>query len=393
MPFLLPQSVFQTDRIALVLAFGRLSVLEGCAVLGGSVQRAEAPGDRVSLLHVDHLPAERLDELSGAHKAAPIISMVDSAGSPPGELIDLMLSYVEGNSNISVSGYDIGEDDYEAIVRSILDRLRDSGLKKVRLLRPKGNELLSEGVLKREAFDVVAFPYHGGFALGPTAWVSDSASMRRRGTSKPAPHSDIALSPRLARTLVNLAGLQHGQTVLDPFCGSGTILTEAYGMSIRCLGLDASASRVQEARENLRWSVGGVSDKGYDIRKGDARDLPRMLRGTKVDAIVTEPVLLPRLDARPKTSTAQAMVESSARVYNDALASMSEVVQPEGRIVVVVPVVQTMDGDEVTLTLEGRDLGLRLFQPGPVGFEYPVRLSFESTRWIKRAVYVFEPRS
>jgi len=157
--------------------------------------------------------------------------------------------------------------------------------------------------------------------------------------------------------------------------------------------LDSSASRVQEARENLRWSVGGVSDKGYDIRKGDARDLPRMLRGTKVDAIVTEPVLLPRLDARPKTSTAQAMIESSARVYNDALASMSEVVQPDGRIVIVVPVVQTMDGDEVTLTLEGRNLGLRLFQPGPVGFEYPVRLSFESTRWIKRAVYVFEPRS
>jgi hypothetical protein len=52
-----------------------------------------------------------------------------------------------------------------------------------------------------------------------------------------------------------------------------------------------------------------------------------------------------------------------------------------------------MDGDEVTLALEGRRLGLRLYQPGPVGFEYPVRLSFESTRWIRRAVYVFESPS
>ena len=393
MPFVLPYSLLEADEVAFVLAFGKLSVLEACTILGRSVRRAEAPCDRVSVLNVERLQPDRVAELSGVHKCAPLTLRVGSSSDDLGPLVDLMTEYVEPKSNISLSAYDIGEDDYEDLVRSMLDGLRDAGLRKVRLLRPKGNELLSEGVLKREAFDVVAFPYHGGFALGPTAWVSDSASMRRRGTSKPAPHSDIALSPRLARTLVNLAGLQHGQTLIDPFCGSGTILTEAYGMSMRCLGLDSSASRVQEARENLRWSVGGVSDKGYDIRKGDARDLPRMLRGTKVDAIVTEPVLLPRLDARPKTSTAQAMIESSARVYNDALASMSEVVQPDGRIVIVVPVVQTMDGDEVTLTLEGRDLGLRLFQPGPVGFEYPVRLSFESTRWIKRAVYVFEPRS
>ncbi len=393
MPFVLPPSVLETDDVALVLAFGKLSVLEACAVLGQPVLRAEAPSDRVSLLHVDHLPPSRIADLCGVHKAAPLAVALDSSEGDPGALLDLMLSYVEDKSNVSLSGYDIGEDDYEDLVRSVLDGLRDAGLKKVRLLRPKGNELLSEGVLRREAIDVIAFPYHGGFALGPTTWVPDSASMRRRGTLKPAPRSEIALSPRLARTLVNLAGLQRGQTVLDPFCGSGTILAEAYGMSMRCLGLDSSASRVQEARENLRWSVGGVTDRGYDIRKGDARELPRLLRGTKVDAIVSEPLLLPRLDARPKTATAQAMVEESAKVYNDALASMADVIQPDGRIVVVVPVVQTMDGDEVTLTLEGRKLGLRLFQPGPVGFEYPVRLSFETTRWVKRAVYVFEPRS
>jgi precorrin-6B methylase 2 len=393
MPFVLPAPTIAADDIALILAFGKLSVLEACAVLERSVVRAEAPSERVSLLHVDHLQPERLAGLSGIHKAAPVISTLDSADSPPQELIELMLSYVEDKSNISVSGYDIGEDDYDDLVRSILDGLREAGLKKVRLLRPQGNELLAENVLAREAFDVLAFPSHGGFALGPTAWVPDSASMRRRGTSKPAPHSDIALSPRLARTLVNLAGLQTGQSLLDPFCGSGTILTEAYEMSMRCLGLDSRASRVQEARENLRWSAGGMAERGYDVRKGDAREIPRMLRGTKVDAIVTEPLLLPRLDARPKTSTAQAMVQESARVYNDSLESMAEVISPEGRIVVVVPVVQTMDGDEVTLTLEGRKLGLRLFQPGPVGFEYPVRLSFESTRWVRRAVYVFEPRS
>jgi tRNA G10 N-methylase Trm11 len=393
MPFVLPPSLLETDALCFILAFGKLSILEACSVLGRSVQRAESPGERVSFFHVDHPSVERIEELSGVHKCAPLGVVLGSSSGNQRKLIDLIAYHLEDKSNVSVSGYDIGEDDYEDLVRSMLDGLREAGLRKVRLLRPRGNELLSEKVVSREAIDVIAFPYHGGFALGPTSWVPDSASMRYRGIGKPSPHPDIALSPRLARTLVNLAGLKPGQTLLDPFCGSGTILQEAYSKSLRCLGLDSSASRVQEARENLRWSVGGVTDRGYDIRKGDARDLSRILRGTKVDAVVTEPLLLPRLDARPRTATAQTMIEGSARIYNDALASMADSIHPEGRIVVVVPVVQTMDGDEVTLTLEGRRLGLRLYQPGPVGFEYPVRLSFESTRWVRRAVYVFEPRS
>lgn len=393
MPYLLPRSVLETDEVAFVLAFGKLSLLEACTVLGRSVQRAESPTERVSVLQVDHVDASRVAELAGVHKCAPVTVKSESTEGELTSLIGLMASHLEPKSNVSLSGYGLTEDDYEDLVRALLDGLRGAGLRKVRLLRPKGDELLSEQVVSRHALDVIAFPYRGGFGLGPTAWVPDSVPMRQTGTRRPVPHPDIALSPRLARTLVNIAGLRPGQTILDPFCGAGTILIEAYAKSLRCLGLDSSASRVQQARENLRWSVGGVTDRGYDIRKGDARETSRLLRGTRVDAVVTEPLLLPRLDARPKTSTARAMIEQSAEIYNDALASMAESIHPDGRIVVVVPVVQTMDGDEVTLTLDGRRVGLRYHQPGPVGFDYPVRLSFESTRWVKRAVYVFEPRA
>ena len=393
MPFLIPPSALETGEAAFVLAFGKLSILEACTVLGRNVQRAESPTERVSVIKGGRLDPERIAELAGTHKCAPLAAQLDSPSGDLTRLIDLMEPYFDDRSNVSLSGYGLAEDEYEEFVRSLLDGLREAGLRKVRLLRPRGDELLAEQVVSRQALDVVAFPYHSGFGLGPTAWVPDSASMKQRGTMKPAPHPDIAMSPRLARTLVNLADLRPGQTLLDPFCGSGTILIEAHAKSLRCLGLDSKSARVQQARENLRWSAGGISDRGYDIRKGDAREASRMLRGTKVDAVVTEPLLLPTLDARPKTQTARAMVGEAAEVYNDALASLADSVDPDGRIVMVVPVVQTMDGDEVTLALDGRKLGLRYFQPGPVGFDYPVRLSFESTRWVKRAVYVFEPRS
>jgi SAM-dependent methyltransferase len=389
MPFVLPSSFLESDQLALVTAFGRLSVLEACTVIRRGVTRAEAPTQRVAVLTVEWPAQRRVTGLAGAHKCAPLMAQGDPPDPRP--LVKRLLPHLDEKSNVSCSGYDLADDDYEMLVRSLLDGVRAAGLRKVRLLRPKGNELLAEQVLSRNATDVIAFPYHEGFALGPTAWVPEVGSMRHRGTSKPTPHSDISLSPRLAQILLNLADLQPGQTVLDPFCGSGTILSEAYLRSLRCLGLDASASRVQDARENLRWLGGG--DGRYDIRKGDARNLGLFLRGTKVDAIVTEPVLLPRLEARPRTATASEMVERAGDIYSASLASMSASIRPGGRIVVVVPVVQTIEGEEVALTLNGRKLGLSLHQPGPTGFEYPVRLSFESTRWVKRAVYVFESRS
>ena len=56
MPFVLTPSVLETDEVAVVLAFGKLSVLEVCTVLGGSVLQAEAASYRVSVLVVVHLP-------------------------------------------------------------------------------------------------------------------------------------------------------------------------------------------------------------------------------------------------------------------------------------------------------------------------------------------------
>jgi SAM-dependent methyltransferase len=393
MPYTLPRKVLDSDQLVLILAFGKLSVLEACTVLVGRVDRAEAPCERVSVLKLKAPAPNLVTELAGIHKCAPLTEVIGDSTEDPVKLVQSIAGLLGEKSNLSVSGYDVGDDDYEQVVRSVLDGVRREGFRKVRLLRPRGNELLAEQVLSRSAIDIVAFPFHGGLGLGPTAWVPDSASMRERGTLKPTPHSDISMSPRLARVLLNLTGLREGQTVLDPFCGSGTILAEALIHSHRCLGLDSRASRVQDARENLGWLSGGPKNAGYDVRLGDARDLPRMLRRSKVDAIVTEPLLLPRIEARPKTSTASHLIEAAGEVYGDALASMAEVLQPGGRIVIVAPVIETMDGEEVSLELDGRGLGLRPHQPGPIGFEYPVRLSFESTRWVKRAVYVFESRS
>ncbi len=391
MPYVLPDSFRTSDRFALVLAFGELSILEACTVISG-LKGVDVPSERIAVVDVERSSASFLPRLAGIHKFAPLVAQFEGEEGSVAALTEQVADQLESVRRLAVSGYDVPEDDYEVLVRTLLDSIRDSGFKKVKLLRPKGNELLAEQVLSRQALDVLAFPYGRGYGLGPTAWVSDVASIRRSALAKPAPRSEISLSPRLARLLVNLSGLSAGQLLVDPFCGSGTILAEGISKSLDCVGVDSSSGRIRDAKKNLDWARRNGARGRFRLEHGDAREVQDAL-GSGADGFVTEPLLLPKLDYRPSTAVASQMVEQAGSAYASALAAMSRVLNPGGRIVIVVPVILTTQDEEVTITLDAGSVGLGEYQPGPSKFRYPVRLSFESTRWVKRAVYVFESRA
>jgi hypothetical protein len=46
--------------------------------------------------------------------------------------------------------------------------------------------------------------------------------------------------PQMIRAALNIIGLEAGETVLDPFVGSGTTALEAQLLGVNCIGLDAS---------------------------------------------------------------------------------------------------------------------------------------------------------
>jgi len=390
LPFVLPEPFRTSEKFTLVLAFGELSILEACSSLR-SLKGVEAPCERIAVVNLERSSARALSSLAGIHKFAPLLAEFEGDEQSVAGLTKEIADNLDSVHRLALSGYDVPPDDYEVLIRALLDSIRDAGFKKVRLLRPKGEELLAEDVLGREALDIIAFPYGRGYGLGPTAWVSDVASIRRKAVAKPAPRSDISLSPRLARLLVNLSGLSADQLLVDPFCGSGTILSEGLSKSLACVGIDSSPGRLRDAKENLQWARRNGARGIFRLAVGDARSIQDVLR-SKADGIVTEPLLLPKLDYRPNAAAAREMIERAGDVYADALASMAGALKPGGRVVIVVPVILTTQDEEATLALEGGSLGLREYQPGPRSFEYPVRLSFESTRWVRRAVYVFESR-
>ena len=54
--------------------------------------------------------------------------------------------------------------------------------------------------------------------------------------------------PQMIRALLNIIGLDQGNTVLDPFIGSGTTALEAQLLSINCIGIDISPLCVLQSR-------------------------------------------------------------------------------------------------------------------------------------------------
>ncbi len=54
--------------------------------------------------------------------------------------------------------------------------------------------------------------------------------------------------PQMIRGLLNIIGLKKGDTVLDPFIGSGTAAVEAQLLGINCIGVDASPLCVLQSR-------------------------------------------------------------------------------------------------------------------------------------------------
>jgi 23S rRNA G2445 N2-methylase RlmL len=105
-------------------------------------------------------------------------------------------------------------------------------------------------------------------------------------------HNAVTIKSNLAYVMLRLGNLQAGGTLLDPFCGSGTIPMEALQMfhgKVSVVGMDVSNKSAKGAMANA--SGNGYSEKdGVYLRRfvhADARSLKRQVEEGSVDAVVT----------------------------------------------------------------------------------------------------------
>jgi len=391
---LVPPESIESQSLILVLAFGTPSLLEAQCVLGDNAKVTMHCED----IAVADLKVGRFKwytQLAGVHKIALPLPQIDSPDFAEA------ITFPEKNFNFSLSLYCAQGDEeavYDELSEGLLSTVRKFGLKKANLIRSRaGPELYSERVLSRSAMDFVAFPIGATSQWGVTVYIPETEGFKERSTERPYVTSGISLSSRLARLLVNISGVSKGKVLLDPFCGSGTILGEALLKGADCIGIDRNHGSVERTKDNLAWFLsqgnrGGQRPPTYSVMTGDATNLKRSLGDQMVDAIVSEPILMPRLSSPPTLEKARRLIKHASLIYSEALYEMSDVLKPGGRMVLVTPSLRTIEGKDVTLSFEDlTEVGLKPFRPpGVAPYEYPLKISHQSTRWIRRMVYALE---
>jgi len=204
--------------------------------------------------------------------------------------------------------------------------------------------------------EIVIIQFDKKLFLGKTIAVQPFKELSFRDYGRPA-RDDYSgmLPPKLAQIIINLAvspldkGGLGGIKILDPFCGSGTILTEAMLMEqslplakgeVRrgsCLiGSDISDKALQATKTNISWIKKNyeLRDVSYELFHSDATKISKCLAANSVDAIITEPYLGPQ---RGKLEI-EKIIKELEELYSRSLMEFKKILKTNGRVVMVWPV-------------------------------------------------------
>src|SRR3989344_4049632 len=95
--------------------------------------------------------------------------------------------------------------------------------------------------------------------IGKTLSVQDFADYGRRDYQRPSRDARAGmLPPKVAQMMINVASFTPEERekrayILDPFCGTGTLLQEALLIGFKVLGSDISEAAVDATEKNLNW--------------------------------------------------------------------------------------------------------------------------------------------
>lgn len=182
---------------------------------------------------------------------------------------------------------------------------------------------------------------------------------------------------KVARMLVNIGtkGNYADHYLYDPFCGTGSILQEAFHLGVKAIGSDLSPEAIVGTQKNLSWYQTQVLGQLQDIHAVPQVFVADVTKATlqnlkaKPTVIVTEPFLGKQ---QASLQDLPNVYKGLYKLYKGALSTWKSLLEQDGEVVIIFPSVTTpkTEYDLSPLIDELPELGYNIVS-GPIVYARP----------------------
>ena len=337
--------------VAILGRLPKLSIAELEAMFGKSHVRAVSRN--IATIDTDNLS---IDALGGSLKCGTIIHTLPADGHPTLEHASHWITHtyvhqllaVGGKITLGISAYGISTSprQLQNIGLSLKSSMKRHGAS-LRLVpntttalstATSHNNKLGLSPKKRELFIIKTDD--GTILITESNGAQNITAYARRDRNRPRRDAFVGmLPPKLAQIMVNVAvGNAAKATILDPFCGTGTVLQEALLKGYDVCGSDLSQKMIDYTTENLAWlqSKYHITGTVHSLEQADAMT-HQWPKAQQLDAVVCETYLGQPFSAPPSPKKLHEVTGNCNHIITNFLRNIHSQLTPGTTLCIAVP--------------------------------------------------------
>lgn len=353
-----------------------LSVAEIMAMIEGNPSLVTATREFLVLETAAELDVPALmNRLGGTIKIGTVESVIKASEE---DIVDAIVSNLANAQpairDFGVSLYGFSKKEWEGVRDSGMEakkRLREEKINS-RWVRPQAERALTSVAVAKNGllgagreFCVIRQGAEVFFGITRAVQAFEDFSQTDYGRPGRDTHQGM-LPPKLARMMLNVSGKMGNGTsiILDPFCGSGTVLTEAMRLGLGTVfGGDLNPGAIKQTEENIIWfkKRGDIPNEVLvSLFHSDARSIANHIRDHRIDAVVTEPFLGPPRRGKETRGELQRTLSDLEKLYYEALSAWKKMLKPDSVVILALPVYITGEEKHGISTTSFAKLGYKV---------------------------------